>query len=311
MTDDLRARVPASAAGATPSARVEPTAIEAVPAKLMRRLDPESESLPDDDATPRRRPLWLILAGGAVASAILLKLLGGVPAGAPRSAGSGHPDAVPNASAASRPEAAGVPTAPTTAEPGTATQVAEPTLGTATGTPPGTDTSLTPTPTAPTVRPAQAAGDTNTHVAAGASDARPSTPRPATSAHETQDQHTPSSTKHARPPGASQPAGGTPVKAEGTASEQPQQRTPLQQALECLSHGQNDCVIHALEGKANTTYEVELLVATYRSVGDAAKAKREMTRYLEKFPDGPRVSEYQRLLHGSSEPSADPKPFEP
>jgi hypothetical protein len=84
--------------------------------------------------------------------------------------------------------------------------------------------------------------------------------------------------------------------APATAPSETEASEHLQHALQCLSHGDNDCVIHALEGNAKSAYEIALLIATYNSVGELAKAKREMSRYLAKFPSGPRAGEYQRAL---------------
>jgi hypothetical protein len=75
--------------------------------------------------------------------------------------------------------------------------------------------------------------------------------------------------------------------------------------LDCLARGDNRCVIRALEDKATSARELELLIATYRAVGTTSRAEREMKRYLESFPTGPRASEYQRWLENrNAEPSA-------
>lgn len=64
-------------------------------------------------------------------------------------------------------------------------------------------------------------------------------------------------------------------------------------------------MIRALEDKATSARELELLIATYRAVGTTSRAEREMKRYLESFPTGPRASEYQRWLENrNAEPSA-------
>jgi len=87
---------------------------------------------------------------------------------------------------------------------------------------------------------------------------------------------------------------------------EPSTSAQLRQALQCMSRGDNECVIRALEGKATTSYEIALLVATYRSVGEMAKAKREMKHYLERFPSGPRAAEYDRFLERQSAAPATP-----
>jgi hypothetical protein len=70
----------------------------------------------------------------------------------------------------------------------------------------------------------------------------------------------------------------------------------LAQALECLAHGDNRCVIRALENRANTARELELLIETYRAMSSTPKAESEMRRYLSIYPNGKRAAEYRRLL---------------
>jgi hypothetical protein len=96
-----------------------------------------------------------------------------------------------------------------------------------------------------------------------------------------------------------------------SAPQQGAAQTPLQQALECLSRGDNHCVIRALEDKASTPREIELLIATYRTVGDGPRAEREMKHYIDSFPTGPRVPEYKSILerHGpGADPADQPRP---
>lgn len=70
----------------------------------------------------------------------------------------------------------------------------------------------------------------------------------------------------------------------------------MAQALECLARGDNRCVIRALEDKASSARELELLIETYRAVGSTPRAERQIERYLARFPDGQRAAEYKRLL---------------
>jgi hypothetical protein len=70
----------------------------------------------------------------------------------------------------------------------------------------------------------------------------------------------------------------------------------LAQALECLAHGDNRCVIRALESRANSARELELLIETYRAMSSTPKAESEMRRYLSIYPNGKRAAEYRRLL---------------
>jgi hypothetical protein len=55
-------------------------------------------------------------------------------------------------------------------------------------------------------------------------------------------------------------------------------------------------VIKALEGKAKTAQELELLIETYRTMGNAAKAEKYMKTYVDKHPGERRAAAYQRVL---------------
>jgi hypothetical protein len=88
------------------------------------------------------------------------------------------------------------------------------------------------------------------------------------------------------------------------------QQTPLAEALDCLGRGDNRCVIRALEDKAGSAREFELLIETYRAVGSTPRAERQMQSYLQRFPEGQRAAEYRRLLERRA-PSASPESAPP
>jgi len=83
-------------------------------------------------------------------------------------------------------------------------------------------------------------------------------------------------------------------------------QTPLQRALECLSKGDNACVLSTL-GSSSGPRELELLIETYRATGDMSSAEAAMRRYLQLHPDGKRASQYRRAL-GIVAPLPEPKP---
>jgi hypothetical protein len=97
----------------------------------------------------------------------------------------------------------------------------------------------------------------------------------------------------AAPPGAAEPPGEA-------------AKTPLARALECLSHGDNACVLQAL-GNASGARELELLIETYRATGDGSSAEAAMRRYLQVHPEGKRAAQYRRAL-GVVAPLPEPKP---
>jgi len=72
--------------------------------------------------------------------------------------------------------------------------------------------------------------------------------------------------------------------------------TPMQAAMECLTTGDNTCAVNALEGKARNAQELELLIETYRTLGNSAKAERWMNAYVEKYPGERRANTYRRQL---------------
>lgn len=94
----------------------------------------------------------------------------------------------------------------------------------------------------------------------------------------------------AAPPPAPAPPEPTEPKPAPTAAA-----TPMQRALECLSRGDNACVLDAL-GSSTGSRELELLIETYRATGNTPSAEAAMRRYLELHPDGKRASQYRRAL---------------
>jgi hypothetical protein len=97
----------------------------------------------------------------------------------------------------------------------------------------------------------------------------------------------------------------TPVAAEPADSAHGTQ-SPMEQALDCLGRGDNRCVIRALEDKASSAREMELLIETYRAVGSTPRAEREMERYLKRYPAGQRAEEYKQVLENRA--AATPAP---
>ncbi len=95
---------------------------------------------------------------------------------------------------------------------------------------------------------------------------------------------------------------GSAVRAESstatvsTASSQ----TPLDLARECLARADNACVVRALEGRARNEPEWRLLIETYRAMSNTPRMLDSMERYIQRFPSGPRTSQYRQILlqHG-------------
>jgi uncharacterized protein (TIGR02266 family) len=77
---------------------------------------------------------------------------------------------------------------------------------------------------------------------------------------------------------------------------------PLEAALQCLKGGDSACAVKALEGRARTAREWELLVESHRALGNIESAHNRMRAYLRSFPSGRRAATYRELL-GDSAPA--------
>lgn len=75
----------------------------------------------------------------------------------------------------------------------------------------------------------------------------------------------------------------------------------MELASACLARGDNECVIRALEGNAGSERELGLLIETYRAIGDAKSAQKNMATYLRRFPSARRADTYRRMLELQSE----------
>lgn len=76
--------------------------------------------------------------------------------------------------------------------------------------------------------------------------------------------------------------------------------------MACLATGDNPCVLRALEGKANSAREQELLIETHRAMGNAGKAEQLMQSYIDKFPSERRATTYRRQLERKATEGAAP-----
>jgi hypothetical protein len=80
--------------------------------------------------------------------------------------------------------------------------------------------------------------------------------------------------------------------------------TPMQAAAACLTTGDNACVVKALDGKAKSAQELELLIETYKAMGDGGKAEKWMKTYVDKYPTERRANTYRRVLDRPKEEAA-------
>ena len=122
--------------------------------------------------------------------------------------------------------------------------------------------------------------------------------KPALAANDSRAPAAPSQKPEAKKPAASKPT--ATKKDKGVAKTEAPAPTPgaspLQAAQACLARGDNACAVQALQGKARTAREFELLVETHRAMGNQVKAWEAMRGYLERFPDEKRADSYRRTL---------------
>jgi hypothetical protein len=102
-----------------------------------------------------------------------------------------------------------------------------------------------------------------------------------------------------KPPARPKPqvAAATPLAPASSSSEAP----AMELASACLARGDNECVIRALEGRASTERELGLLIETYRAIGDAKSAQKNMGVYLKRVPTARRADAYRKMLELQSE----------
>jgi hypothetical protein len=78
-------------------------------------------------------------------------------------------------------------------------------------------------------------------------------------------------------------------------------------ALSCLTAGDNACVVAALAGKAKSARELELLIETYRAMGQTSTAEPVMARYVELFPQERSANNYRRMLERRAGATVEPE----
>lgn len=80
----------------------------------------------------------------------------------------------------------------------------------------------------------------------------------------------------------------------------PEGRSSLREARACLARGDTRCAIAVLE-HGQSAAELALLVDVYQMQGRTQEAQSSMRRYIERFPRGPQVNNYRRILGISAE----------
>ncbi|MCA9609700.1 MAG: hypothetical protein KC619_29075, partial [Myxococcales bacterium] len=78
--------------------------------------------------------------------------------------------------------------------------------------------------------------------------------------------------------------------------EDPYASSPLNDARACMQRNDRACAIRALEGRARTAEELEMLIELYRSRGNTTQALDVAERYLRRYGRRPRAAEYRAFL---------------
>ncbi len=93
-----------------------------------------------------------------------------------------------------------------------------------------------------------------------------------------------------------------PTASSGATAPIPEGATPMDQARACLRNNSsnmtvgNQCVVMVLRGRDSTESETGLLAVTYRTMGRTTDMVRTMRRYIQQYPDGPRVASFQQAI---------------
>ncbi|MCB9661341.1 MAG: FHA domain-containing protein [Sandaracinaceae bacterium] len=98
-------------------------------------------------------------------------------------------------------------------------------------------------------------------------------------------------------PGAAQASTPRRDPVPAPAPEPEDERSPMDQARDCMRAGDNACVVAALEGgRARSAASLSLLIETYRQMGNQEAARRHMRTFVTRYPDDRRATNYAAAL---------------
>lgn len=147
---------------------------------------------------------------------------------------------------------------------------------------------------------AEARGEISSRQSAQMASVKPAKPAPAAPPPQriepVREQKAPAARPAPTPPAPSRPAPAPAPTPTPSAAPTPSGVAPMEIANACLARGDNECVIHALDGNARTQQELGLLIETFRAVGDVKQAQKNMAIYVKRFPDAQRSAGYRRML---------------
>jgi pSer/pThr/pTyr-binding forkhead associated (FHA) protein/tetratricopeptide (TPR) repeat protein len=72
--------------------------------------------------------------------------------------------------------------------------------------------------------------------------------------------------------------------------------SPAKLARNCLARGDQRCAVRALEGHAENSQELALLIETYRALGETKKAVRHMENFVARYPTARQAPQYRQFI---------------
>jgi pSer/pThr/pTyr-binding forkhead associated (FHA) protein len=72
--------------------------------------------------------------------------------------------------------------------------------------------------------------------------------------------------------------------------------SPAKLARNCLARGDQRCAVRALEGHAENSQELALLIETYRALGETKKAVRHMENFVARYPTARQTPQYRQFM---------------
>ncbi len=126
----------------------------------------------------------------------------------------------------------------------------------------------------------------------------------------------PKAVQHPSPPAHAEPPPAHPTSA-GNGHEAPSANS---QPGEDLGEGEgiascspdspqySQCVIHHLEGHAQSAHDLALLIESYRSIGSMPKALQHMREFVQRYPTKQRAYQYRQILEAERHRGQHPAP---
>jgi pSer/pThr/pTyr-binding forkhead associated (FHA) protein len=91
-------------------------------------------------------------------------------------------------------------------------------------------------------------------------------------------------------------AAAVPSTAPSASGPEAEGESPAKVARNCLARGDQRCAVRALEGRAENSQELALLIETYRALGETKKAVRHMESFISKYPTARQAPQYRQFI---------------